>query len=66
MLFEEFEKWCNNPSNFSVLADECSEDNFSIFFQSFYYGKSFFEVLADLGWQIHQLQACVEGILEDI
>lgn len=66
MLLEDFEKWRISKNNHSILQDENSEENFGIFFQHYTVGKGWFEMVADLGWQIHQLQVCVENLLEEI
>lgn len=61
MLMEDFKKWRYN--NGSCLEDTI--DNFNIFYQQCCLGKSFVEMLADLAYQIHDLQVCVEGLIED-
>lgn len=65
MMMEEYKAWLANPDNKSSLGDEDSPDNFSIFFQHHCVGKGFMVMLADLAYQIYELQVIVEGLIED-
>lgn len=57
MLLEKFTKFCGEKKE--------PEDNFHTFYQQESLGKSFTEMMADLGWQIYQLQVCIDGLIED-
>jgi hypothetical protein len=62
MLMEELNSWKIKNNMFGCEVDE---DCFSIFYQEQSCGKTFFEMLYLLAYQIYQLQECVEGLLED-
>jgi len=66
MLWQQYEEWRNNPDNNSMLGDENSSDNFSIFYQQYSVGKGWFEMMADLAYQIAELQTIAEGLIEDL
>lgn len=66
MMLEAYQKWLKDPNNNSSLGSEDSADNFSIFYQHHCVGKGWFEMLADLAYQVYELQVCIDGILEDL
>lgn len=66
MLIDEFEEWRLNPSNACYVDENSCEDNFSIFYQEYSAGQTFMSMLCVLASQIHALQVCVEGLIEDM
>ena len=65
-MMEAFEEWRKQPDNHSPYGDEDSEENFSIFYQHLCFGKGFVAMLADLAYQVYELQVCMEGVIEDM
>jgi hypothetical protein len=57
MLIEDFLKYCENKPG--------SQEEFDVFFQEHCFGKTFFEMIAMIGWEVYQLQMCMEGLIED-
>lgn len=66
MMLHSYQIWLKDPENKSCLGSEDSPDNFSIFYQYYCVGKGFMEMLADLAYEVYELQVCMEGILEDL
>jgi len=61
MLMEEYKKW-------GFESGSCKEDtdaNFMIFYNGRCMGESPMYLFYDLAKQIHDLQVCVEGLIED-
>lgn len=55
-MLETYLKWLNQTGN------ENNQDNFSIFYQEYSYGKTFFMMLNDLAWEIVNLDEEIEKI----
>ncbi len=64
MLLDEFNKWCLTSECKSLPYKE-TEDLFDVFYQHQTMGKTFFEMVKDLAFEIYQLQVCVEGLIEE-
>ena len=64
MLMEDFNAWIYKK-NHPFLSDNI-KDNFEIFYQENQFGKTFFDMLAELAYQIYEMQECIEGIIEDM
>lgn len=62
MFMDQFEKWDKVDGS---KHDYEMEDRFSIFYQQQMAGKSFFEMLYELAYQMYEMQVCIEGLLED-
>lgn len=63
MFLEQVEKWkCKT----GIFGCEMDEDYFDVFYQENSIGKNFMSLLAELGYQIYELQICIEGLIEDI
>ena len=62
MLMEKLNAWKMVNNQFGCEVDE---NLFSMFFQENEFGKTFFENICDLAYEVYQLQICMEGLLED-
>ena len=65
MIFEELEKWRLKQSP-CILLNEIDEDNFSSFYQEQNCGKTFFEMMSALAYEIYELQVCVDGLIQEL
>lgn len=63
MITDQLDAWKVKKEMFGCEIDE---DLFSIFFQEQYIGKSFMEIMCDLAYAIHELEVCVDGLIEDV
>lgn len=62
MLMEEFSKWCNEND-----VDPDNDRNFADFFHMKYKSidLAIWPIMVSLAREIHDLQVCMEGLIED-
>ena len=63
MLMEYFEAWKKN--HFNMVASLPEREQFEAFFEDYDKSDLYYTMTEELGWQIYQLQVCMEGLLAD-
>lgn len=65
MLMQEFKQWRLVPKNIERVKQETLDDQFDIFYKEYFNQVGLNQIILELASQVHDLQICIEGLIED-